>query len=488
MDTQRLRDKILQLAIQGKLVEQDKNDEPASELLQRIKEERDKLIREGKIRKPKKLPPIKEEEKPFAIPEGWEWVRLGEIALIKMGQSPKGDTVNDNEGMEFHQGKVYFGEKYLNKSDKYTTNPKKVAQSGDILLSVRAPVGTINITDREVCIGRGLCAISGLGNIIKTYYFYTILALEEYLIKKATGTTFLAVTASTVNEMIIPLPPLAEQKRIVEKVDKLFALIDELDSNKEDLLEVINLTRNQVLQEAIQGKLVEQNPEDEPASVLIQRIKEERDKLVREGKIRKPKKLPPIKEEEKPFAIPEGWEWVRLGEISKNISKGTTPKGGRNAYKDKGIYFLRVENLTRDYNIDLSNVKLVDIDVHENQLQRSIGKENDLLISIAGTLGRVAIIKKEHLPCNMNQAICFVRVFYEKVNVDYLKYIISSLNIQKSMISKTKTTAQPNLTLGIITNLVIPLPPLAEQKRIVEKVDMIMEMLDKLEKELIINI
>ncbi|HFL3828656.1 TPA: restriction endonuclease subunit S, partial [Clostridioides difficile] len=239
--------------------------------------------------------------------------------------------------------------------------------------------------------------------------------------------------------------------------------------------------KDKILQLAIQGKLVEQDKNDEPASALVQRIKEERDKLVKEGKIRKPKKLAPIEEEEKPFDIPDGWEWVRLGEVSKIISKGTTPKGGRNAYKDKGIYFLRVENLTRDYNIDLSNVKLVDIGVHESQLRRSIGEENDLLISIAGTLGRVAILKKEHLPCNMNQAICFVRVFYEKVNVDYLKYIISSLNIQKSMISKTKTTAQPNLTLEIITDLIIPLPPLAEQKRIVEKVDQLFALIDELD-------
>lgn len=223
------RNQVLQEAIQGKLVEQDKNDEPASVLLQRIKEERDKLVREKKIRKPKKLPPIEEEEKPFDIPKRWEWVRLGEVALVNMGQSPKGNTVNDNEGMEFHQGKVHFGEKYLNKSDKYTTNPKKIAQSDDILLSVRAPVGTVNIVDREVCIGRGLCAISSLGDIDKGYYFYTISALEEYLIKKATGTTFLAVTASTVSEMIIPLPPLAEQKRIVEKVDMIMDMLDELE-------------------------------------------------------------------------------------------------------------------------------------------------------------------------------------------------------------------------------------------------------------------
>src|SRR5699024_5533185 len=155
------------------------------------------------------------------------------------------------------------------------------------------------------------------------------------------------------NEKLIPLPPLAEQKRIVEKVDELFALIDELDSNKEDLLEVIKLTRNQVLQEAIQGKLVEQNPEDEPASVLLDRIKEERDKLVKEKKIRKPKKLPPIEEEEKPFDIPKGWEGVRLGEIIRIYSgKGLTSKnmiveGNIPVYGGNGI-----TGYHNDYNIE----------------------------------------------------------------------------------------------------------------------------------------
>ncbi len=228
------RNKVLQLAIQGKLVDQDPNDEPASVLLERIKKERDRLVKEGKIRKQKPLPGITDEEKPFDIPESWEWVRLGDVALLNMGQSPSGDTVNDKEGMEFHQGKIYFGDKYLNKSNKYTTAPKKIAQPGDILLSVRAPVGAINITDRKVCIGRGLCAISSLGTMPNDYYFYFIKAFEEYLVENATGTTFSAVTASTVNEMKLPLPPVEEQERIVKKLDAIMNMLDELESQLSD--------------------------------------------------------------------------------------------------------------------------------------------------------------------------------------------------------------------------------------------------------------
>ncbi|MCR2044279.1 restriction endonuclease subunit S [Anaerosalibacter massiliensis] len=465
MNIQGLKDKILQLAIQGKLVNQDPNDEPASVLLEKIKEERDRLVKEKKIKKQRLLPEITEEEKPFEIPEEWKWVRLGEVALINMGQSPKGDTVNDKEGMEFHQGKVYFGDIYLNKSDKYTTSPKKIAQPDDIILSVRAPVGTINITDREVCIGRGLCAISSLGDITKGYYFYAISAFEEYLIKKATGTTFLAITASTVNEMIIPLPPLAEQKRIVEKVDQLFALIDGLDSNKEDLLEVINLTRNQVLQEAIQGKLVEQNPEDEPASVLLEKIKKEKERLVRSKKIRKEKSLLEVTEEEKPYEIPKGWEWVRLGEVSNNYDSKRKPISVKNRDNLRKIY---------DYYGATGAIDKVDDFIFDG-LYLLIGEDGGNFFNNKD----VAFIVEGKFWANNH---VHVLDFFNETLTRHIKNTLNSIDFEdRELITGI---AVPKLNQTNLNNILIPLPPLAEQKRIVEKVDTIMNMLDELENEL----
>ncbi|HOA40634.1 MAG TPA: restriction endonuclease subunit S [Halanaerobiales bacterium] len=468
MDIQGLKDKILQLAIQGKLVAQDPNDEPASVLLERIKEERDKLVKEGKIKKQKPLPEITEEEKPFEIPESWEWVRLGEVALVNMGQSPKGETVSDNEGIEFHQGKIFFGDKYLKKSDKFTTDPKKIALPGDILLSVRAPVGVINITDREVCIGRGLCAITSLGNIPNNYYFYIIKAFEDYLIGKATGTTFLAVTASTVNEMIIPLPPLEEQKRIVEKVDELFALIDELDSNKEELLEVINLTRNQVLQLAIQGKLVAQDPNDEPASVLLEKIKEERDKLVKEGKIKKQKPLPEITEEEKPFEIPESWEWVRLGEVAL-VNMGQSPKG-ETVSDNEGIEFHQGKIFFGDKYLKKSDKFTTD--------PKKIALPGDILLSVRAPVGVINITDRE--VC-IGRGLCAITSLGNIPN-NYYFYIIKAF--EDYLIGKATGTTFLAVTASTVNEMIIPLPPLAEQKRIVEKVDTIMNMLDELESQL----
>jgi len=468
VDIQGLKDKILQLAIQGKLVAQDPNDEPASVLLERIKEERDKLVKEGKIKKQKPLPEITEEEKPFEIPESWEWVRLGEVALVNMGQSPKGETVSDNEGIEFHQGKIFFGGKYLKKSDKFTTDPKKIALPGDILLSVRAPVGVINITDREVCIGRGLCAITSLGNIPNNYYFYIIKAFEDYLIEKATGTTFLAVTASTVNEMIIPLPPLEEQKRIVEKVDELFALIDELDSNKEELLEVINLTRNQVLQLAIQGKLVAQDPNDEPASVLLEKIKEERDKLVKEGKIKKQKPLPEITEEEKPFEIPESWEWVRLGEVAL-VNMGQSPKG-ETVSDNEGIEFHQGKIFFGGKYLKKSDKFTTD--------PKKIALPGDILLSVRAPVGVINITDRE--VC-IGRGLCAITSLGNIPN-NYYFYIIKAF--EDYLIGKATGTTFLAVTASTVNEMIIPLPPLAEQKRIVEKVDTIMNMLDELESQL----
>ena len=244
----------------------------------------------------------------------------------------------------------------------------------------------------------------------------------------------------------------------------------------------IKSLKDKILQLGIQGKLVQQNENDEPASVLLEKVRQEKEQLIKDKVIKKEKQLPEISDEEKLFELPKGWEWCRLGDISQVISKGTTPKGGRNAYKDEGVNFLRVENITDDFQINLNNITLIDENTHENELKRSIAKEGDLLISIAGSLGRVAVVKMEHIPCNMNQAISFVRLVNKQIHVEYLKYVIVSPIVREVMISKNKTTAQPNLTLEIINNVVLAIPPLEEQKRILNKIDELFELIDELDK------
>ncbi|MVB09487.1 Type I restriction modification DNA specificity domain protein [Caprobacter fermentans] len=224
-----LPESILQSAVQGKLVPQDKNDEPASELLKRIQAEKTALIKAGKLKKEKPLPPITEDEIPYNLPDGWVWCRLGEVNNFIMGQSPAGNSVStDNQGLEFHQGKSFYGEKYLQKSNQFTSSPSKIAPPNSILLAVRAPVGDVNIAKREICIGRGLCAVRPLGTININFMFYWLQAQKQNFVLKATGTTFAAITGEVVKNQLLPLPPLAEQQRITAKVDELMTLCNEL--------------------------------------------------------------------------------------------------------------------------------------------------------------------------------------------------------------------------------------------------------------------
>lgn len=220
---------LLQAAMQGKLTTQRKEDGDARDLLKQIAKEKAKLIKEKKIKKEKPLPEITEEEIPFEVPDNWVWCRLGDAFLIEMGSSPEGSSINNiGMGMEFHQGKSMFGSCYLKQCEVYTSKPIKTANDNSLLLCVRAPVGKVNITKRNICIGRGLAALSCLCNIDIKFLYLFMLNLESVFNEKATGSTFKAITADIVKKQIIPLPPLAEQQRIVAKLEKLLPLCDGL--------------------------------------------------------------------------------------------------------------------------------------------------------------------------------------------------------------------------------------------------------------------
>ena len=248
-DIDKTKSKILDLAIRGKLVPQDPNDEPASVLLERIRAEKEKLIKQGKIKRDKKESVIFkgddnsyyekigndviciDDEIPFDIPNTWSWTRISTIADITMGSSPKSqDICNDNQYIEFHQGKIYFSKKTLMKSNQYTRKTTKLAPKQSVLLCVRAPVGALNITDRDICIGRGLASIKLLGNINEEFIFYWLHPYKTYLVNQSTGSTFSAITSDTVRNILIPLPPLMEQKEILNKIQKVFTLLEDLET------------------------------------------------------------------------------------------------------------------------------------------------------------------------------------------------------------------------------------------------------------------
>jgi len=248
----KLKQAILQEAVQGKLVSQNPKDEPASELLKKIKIEKEKLIKEGKIRKQKELPAIENNEIPYELPSGWEWCRLGDVLKLIMGQSPPSSSYNQKQkGLPFYQGKSDFG-KVFPTPRIWCDNPKKIVRKNDILICVRAPVGPTNLCEEESCIGRGL---AGLRPILFNYNYllYFFKAIEPEFSKKGFGSTFMAITKKDLDNQILPLPPLAEQKRIVEKVDFLMEACDELElmigNNKDSSERLMGAVLREVFEE-----------------------------------------------------------------------------------------------------------------------------------------------------------------------------------------------------------------------------------------------
>lgn len=238
---------------------------------------------------------------------------------------------------------------------------------------------------------------------------------------------------------------------------------------------IVDDLKASILNFAISGNFVKNSNNN--ASTELQTLYKIKEKQILNKEVLISAKIFPVKEV--PFQVPSNWEWVRLGNISKVVSKGTTPQGGKNAYKESGIKFLRAENV-KNYKIDETNIQFISEDVHQNFLRRSILEDKDLLICIAGTLGRCGIVSQENLPLNTNQAVSFVRMINtDLINVKYISYAISSPIIQNILIDQKKITAIPNLTLEIIANCLIPLPPLEEQNRIVDKLEKLFFKLDE---------
>ena len=418
---------------------------------------------------------------PFEIPESWEWVRLGSIFSIEMGQSPAGNTVSENNiGIEFHQGKMFFGDKYINLSGKYTSSPTKYAPKNSVLLCVRAPVGKVNITNRKLCIGRGLCAIIPLAGMPLLFVYYLLAAYENIFVKQATGTTFVAITAETVKNQLIPLPSFAEQIRIAEQIEKLIPVINEY-RKVEDNIKKLNdcfpeLLKKSILQEAVQGKLVPQDPTDEPASVLLERIRAEKERLIQEGKIKRDKhesviyrrdnshyeKLDGFErciDDEIPFEIPETWEWVRLGTIS-TYSYTKQKINAQNA--DPKIWGLDLEDIEKGGRL------LVKKSVVERKAvgDKTFFDKGDILYSKLRPYLLKILIAPDCGICTPE--IVPFKVF-GRINPEYIVIFLKCPYVDAIINSVTYGVKMPRVGTEAMTSLFVPIPPLSEQCRIVEK-------------------
>jgi type I restriction enzyme S subunit len=539
----RLRRFILDLAVRGKLVEQDPNDEPAAELLKRIQAEKQMLIKEGKIKKPKPLPSIKPDELPYELPQRWEWVRLGAIGTI--GSSSRVHQKDwTNRGVPFYRAReiVKLSKNGFVNNELFITEELFRAlsskgltpEAGDIMIT---GVGTIGVpyvvsdNDRFYFKDASVLIFKNQFNIYPIFLcrFFESPHWVECIHKDSMGTTVHTLTIVRASEVLTPLPPVAEQHRIVAKVDELMALCDQLEAARaereqsRDRLLAANLhnlnkpaddeeafreharftfnhlphittrpahikqLRQTILNLAVRGKLVTQNPNDEPAAELLKRIQAEKARLEKEGKTKREKLVDAIDDDKAPFAIPETWNWARLGDLAELITKGSSPKWQGIAYvsMDDGILFITSENVGNYHLRKLDELKYVEKRFNEIE-PRSMLRSGDILMNLVGaSIGRTAIYDLSDV-ANINQAVALIRLIQSTANLQpefMLHYLNSPSSIQLMMDSQV-VAAQPNISLTNAREFPIPVPPLAEQSRIVAKVDELMALCDQLEDQL----
>ena len=519
----KLRELILTLAVQGKLVPQDPADEPASVLLQKIRAEKDRLIAEGKIKRDKPLAEIAEEEKPFELPQGWEWVRLGDIcAYIQRGKGPV--YAESSEHRVVSQKCVrWYGldlapARFVTPESLSKYEPIRFLQAGDLLWNSTG-TGTIG----RACLvpvehdNAGLVADSHVTVVrpvqISSWFLWRWIQspyVQSEIEGSASGTTNqIELNTSTVVNHLVPLPPLAEQSRIVTRVEALMRLCDALEAKGQleaahhaqlvstllgtltasttpeeladnwqrvaqhfDLLldrpEAIDALEQTLLQLAVRGLLVPQDPTDEPASALLQKIRAEKDRLIATGQIKRDKPLPPITDEEKPFELPVGWEWVRLGFLLKKIGAGSTPLGGREVYVSSGVKFLRSQNVWDD-GLRLDGVAFIKPEIHA-KMAGTVVSANDLLFNITGaSIGRCAVVPSDFDEANVSQHVTIIRAVQPELNA-FLHKVLVSRHVQQTVMAVQVGVSREGLSITKLGQFLIPVPPLAEQSRIVTRV------------------
>lgn len=469
MKAETLKQSILQYAMQGKLVAQDPNDEPASELLKRIKAEKEQLIKDGKIKKEKPLPPIKEEEIPYELPKGWEWVRLGSIISISSGK-----FLPSNEMKQDGNIPVYGGNGINGYHNEYLIDKPTL-----IIGRVGFYCGCVHLSAGKAWVTDNAFITTFSQNNININFLKWLLTASD-LGQNDNATAQPVVSGKKIYPLIVALPPLEEQQRIVEKLEQILPLVDEYGKNEEKLSK-LNSTlpdkiKQSILQYAVQGKLVEQNPNDEPASELLKRIKAEKEQLIKDGKIKKEKPLPPITEDEIPYELPQGWEWCRLGSILTKLTDGThkTP-----TYTNSGIPFLSVKDMSTG-KLNFSNTKFVSKEEHEILYKRCNPQKGDLLVTKVGTTG-VPVIVDTDREFSLFVSVALLKFNNKLTNIKYLYYMILSPLVAEQVRANTKGVGNQNWVIDKIAQTIIIIPPLAEQQRIVTKVEELMKIVDNLE-------
>lgn len=494
MTPEQLKSSILQYAIQGKLVEQRPEEGTGEELFAQIQEEKKRLIAEKKIKKEKPLPEITEDEKPFDIPESWIWVRLSQIWSILNGDRGKNypaKSTLSKTGIPFISAINLNGKTVVEDENllclsqiQYDKLVNGKLQKNDVVVCIRDSLGKHGVYPFD----QGAIASSLV--ILRNYFFnicddeFLLLYLDSPLffseIKKYdNGTAQPNLAAKSLEQFLIPLPPLYEQKRIVAKIEELLPLVDRYAAAYEKL-EQFNAKfpedmKKSILQYAIQGKLVEQRAEEGTGEELYQQIQAEKQQLIEEKKIKKEKPLAEISEDEIPFDIPGSWKWVRVGEIfAHNTGKAMNSTAKKVDKPGSVKRFITTSNLYWN-SFDFSSVK--EMFFSDDELERCTVTKGDLLMCEGGAYyGRTAIWNYDYDICFQNHVhrlrpykAVELRFFY------HLFYFYKSMNMMNA-----KGTAMPGLSSQTLHQMVVPLPPLSEQKRIVAKIEELLPLCERL--------
>jgi len=469
MDTKKLRQKILDLAIRGKLVLQDPNDEPASVLLERIKAEKERLIKEGKIKRNKKTAKTSDtphyENVPFDVPESWVWCKIEDIGEVITGNTPSKDKV------EYYGGNIpFFKPTDLEQGIDTKFASDHLSELG-FEQSRKLPVNTILVTCIGATIGKtGITTVAGSCNqqinaIVPNWYvthsFIYYVCISDYMqieIKSnASATTLPILNKGNFSNLLFPLPPLAEQHRIVAEIERWFSLIDTIEISKDDLQATIKQAKSKILDLAIHGKLVPQDPNDEPAIELLKRINPDFTSCDNGHYT------------QLPFETPQNWCWTTLGKIGKWQS-GSTPNRLNKDYYNGNIPWLKTGDLNDGY---ITHIPESITEKALNETSVKLNPTGSVLIAMYGaTIGKIGILT---FPATTNQACCACEVF-NGIDKEFLFLFL--LSHREEFIKMGGGGAQPNISKEKIINTYIPLPPFAEQKRIVNTVNVLFTKLD----------
>lgn len=488
MNVQDLKNSILQLAVQGKLVEQRAEEGTARELLEQIKLEKEQLIKDKKIKKSKPLPEITEDEIPFEIPESWEWVRLIDLcSLISDGTHKTPAYVE--YGVPFisvkdiSSGVMDFSNvKYITREEHEKLISRCKPEMNDVLLCRIGTLGkAIKIcTDKEFSIFVSLGLLKLIEADVADYIVQVINSGYGYRWiddnKVGGGTHTNKINLDTLRGMPIPIPPLEEQHRIVAKIEEILPYIDQYDKAYTKL-EIFNKKfpedmKKSILQMAMQGKLVEQRPEEGTADGLYEQIVAEKAQLIKDGKIKKEKPLPEIAEDEIPYEIPSSWRWVRFSEVM-DVRDGThdSPK-----YIETGIPLVTSKNISGG-GLYFSNVKYISREDADKINERSNVDTGDILFAMIGSIGNPVIVNKDREFCVKNVAL-FKNYDKSKMCIEYVYWFL--YREQYIMKKVASGGVQSFISLKVFRNYLFPLPPFEEQKRIVAKIEELLPYCDQL--------